>query len=215
MRRDDRVFLMGEDVGRYGGCYAVSKGLLAEFGAGTDPRYAAVGIRVYRRRHRCGDGRHAPDRRADDGEFQPARARSDPQYRGDGAAHVGQSVRRAARHSHGDRRRPPACGPAFAQPRRLVCAYSRHQGAGAGDRGGCARHAVDGLAGSRSGADLRKCHALQHDRQAGRGRRSGRYRQAPPFAAPGATSRSSPMAARCGRRSKPRRCWPARTSTPR
>jgi pyruvate dehydrogenase E1 component subunit beta len=32
MRRDERVFLMGEDVGRYGGCYAVSKGLLAEFG---------------------------------------------------------------------------------------------------------------------------------------------------------------------------------------
>jgi pyruvate/2-oxoglutarate/acetoin dehydrogenase E1 component len=32
LQRDDRVFLMGEDVGRYGGCYAVSKGLLAEFG---------------------------------------------------------------------------------------------------------------------------------------------------------------------------------------
>jgi pyruvate dehydrogenase E1 component subunit beta len=30
--RDDRVFLMGEDVGRYGGCFAVSKGLLDEFG---------------------------------------------------------------------------------------------------------------------------------------------------------------------------------------
>jgi pyruvate dehydrogenase E1 component beta subunit/2-oxoisovalerate dehydrogenase E1 component len=30
--RDDRVFLMGEDVGRYGGCYAVSKGLLAKYG---------------------------------------------------------------------------------------------------------------------------------------------------------------------------------------
>jgi pyruvate dehydrogenase E1 component beta subunit len=29
---DDRVFLMGEDVGRYGGCFAVSKGLLDEFG---------------------------------------------------------------------------------------------------------------------------------------------------------------------------------------
>lgn len=29
---DPRVFLMGEDVGRYGGCYAVSKGLLEEFG---------------------------------------------------------------------------------------------------------------------------------------------------------------------------------------
>lgn len=32
MQRDSRVFLMGEDVGRYGGCYAVSKGLLDEFG---------------------------------------------------------------------------------------------------------------------------------------------------------------------------------------
>jgi pyruvate dehydrogenase E1 component beta subunit/2-oxoisovalerate dehydrogenase E1 component len=30
--RDPRVFLMGEDVGRYGGAYAVSKGLLDEFG---------------------------------------------------------------------------------------------------------------------------------------------------------------------------------------
>ncbi|HZK59436.1 MAG TPA: alpha-ketoacid dehydrogenase subunit beta, partial [Cryobacterium sp.] len=32
MRRDDRVFLMGEDVGQYGGCFAVSLGLLEEFG---------------------------------------------------------------------------------------------------------------------------------------------------------------------------------------
>ena len=30
--RDPRVFLIGEDVGKYGGSYAVSKGLLAEFG---------------------------------------------------------------------------------------------------------------------------------------------------------------------------------------
>jgi len=32
LRRDERVFLMGEDVGSYGGSYAVSKGLLEEFG---------------------------------------------------------------------------------------------------------------------------------------------------------------------------------------
>jgi pyruvate/2-oxoglutarate/acetoin dehydrogenase E1 component len=32
LRRDPRVFLMGEDVGKYGGSYAVSKGFLAEFG---------------------------------------------------------------------------------------------------------------------------------------------------------------------------------------
>ncbi len=32
MRADPRVFLMGEDVGAYGGCYAVSTGMLDEFG---------------------------------------------------------------------------------------------------------------------------------------------------------------------------------------
>ena len=32
LRRDPRVLLMGEDVGRYGGCYGVSQGLLEEFG---------------------------------------------------------------------------------------------------------------------------------------------------------------------------------------
>jgi pyruvate dehydrogenase E1 component beta subunit len=32
MRADDRVFLMGEDVGAYGGCFGVSLGLLEEFG---------------------------------------------------------------------------------------------------------------------------------------------------------------------------------------
>ena len=32
LQGDPRVFLMGEDVGRYGGCFAVSKGLLEEFG---------------------------------------------------------------------------------------------------------------------------------------------------------------------------------------
>jgi pyruvate/2-oxoglutarate/acetoin dehydrogenase E1 component len=32
LQADPRVFLMGEDVGKYGGCFAVSKGLLEEFG---------------------------------------------------------------------------------------------------------------------------------------------------------------------------------------
>ena len=39
MERDDRVFLMGEDVGAYGGCYAVSKGLMDQFGEGPHPRH--------------------------------------------------------------------------------------------------------------------------------------------------------------------------------
>jgi pyruvate dehydrogenase E1 component beta subunit len=32
MRADERVFLMGEDVGAYGGCFGVSTGMLEEFG---------------------------------------------------------------------------------------------------------------------------------------------------------------------------------------
>jgi pyruvate/2-oxoglutarate/acetoin dehydrogenase E1 component len=32
LQADPRVFLMGEDVGHYGGCFAVTKGLLQEFG---------------------------------------------------------------------------------------------------------------------------------------------------------------------------------------
>jgi pyruvate dehydrogenase E1 component beta subunit len=32
LRRDERVFVMGEDIGRYGGCFAVTLGLLEEFG---------------------------------------------------------------------------------------------------------------------------------------------------------------------------------------
>lgn len=32
LRRDERVFMMGEDIGAYGGCYAVSLGLLQDFG---------------------------------------------------------------------------------------------------------------------------------------------------------------------------------------
>ena len=32
LEKDERVFLMGEDVGRYGGCFAASKGLMEAFG---------------------------------------------------------------------------------------------------------------------------------------------------------------------------------------
>ena len=32
LNRDERVFLMGADVAHYGGCFAVSKGLLGEYG---------------------------------------------------------------------------------------------------------------------------------------------------------------------------------------
>ena len=51
MRRDDSVFLMGEEVAEYEGAYKVSQGLLAEFGAKrvvdtpiTEAGFAGVGV---------------------------------------------------------------------------------------------------------------------------------------------------------------------------
>ena len=129
LRRDERVFLMGEDVGRYGGCYAVSKGLLQEFGPErirdtplSESAFVGAGIGA-------GSGRHAADRRDHDCQLQPARARSDPEQRRH-SAHMsgGQfNVPIVIRMATGGR--TPACGTAFAQPGRLVRAHSRHQGA--------------------------------------------------------------------------------------
>ena len=51
MRRDERVFLMGEEVAEYNGAYKVSQGMLAEFGPRrvidtpiTELGFAAVGV---------------------------------------------------------------------------------------------------------------------------------------------------------------------------
>jgi len=51
MQRDDRVFIMGEEVGIYQGAYKVSKGLLQEFGEMrvvdtpiTELGFAGVGV---------------------------------------------------------------------------------------------------------------------------------------------------------------------------
>ncbi len=46
LQADSRCFVMGEDVGKYGGCYAVTKGLLEEFGPAriVDTPLAEVGF---------------------------------------------------------------------------------------------------------------------------------------------------------------------------
>ena len=62
LRSDPRVFLMGEDVGRYGGAFAVTHGLLEEFGSErvrdtplSESAFVGAGIGgVYRVRQRAG-----------------------------------------------------------------------------------------------------------------------------------------------------------------
>ena len=57
MERDDRIFLMGEEVGHYQGAYKVSQGMLAEVRREARHRHADRRVRLRRRRHRRGDGR--------------------------------------------------------------------------------------------------------------------------------------------------------------
>ena len=60
MREDERVFLLGEDIGHFGGPFGVTKGLLEEFGEAAD-RHADLGGGLRRR----GDGRGVDGRAAD------------------------------------------------------------------------------------------------------------------------------------------------------
>ena len=138
---DPRVFLMGEDVGRYGGCYAVTKGLLQEFGeerirdtplsesafVGAGIGAAMAGMRPIVEIMTVNFSLLALDQIVNNAATIPA--------------HVGRAVRGAAGHPHGDRRRAPARGAALAQSRRLVCPHSRPEDRRAGDARGRARDA--------------------------------------------------------------------------
>ena len=63
MRRDKRVFVLGEDVGVYGGAFKVTLGFQEEFGAVARDRHAALGDGDHGRRDRRGDDGPAPGRR--------------------------------------------------------------------------------------------------------------------------------------------------------
>ena len=133
---------MGEDVGRYGGTYAVTKGLLEEFGperirdtplselgfVGAGIGAALGGMRPIVEVMTVNFSLLALDQIVNTAATLPP--------------HVGRPVLRAAGDPHGHRRRPPARRPALAQPRGLVRAHPRHQGAGAGHGRGRARHAA-------------------------------------------------------------------------
>ena len=97
MDRDDRVFLMGEEVAEYDGAYKVSQGMLARFGPRRiiDTPISEEGLR--RHGHRRGDGRPPPHRRVHDLQLQPRGDRPDRQQRRQHALHVGRPVRRADR----------------------------------------------------------------------------------------------------------------------
>ena len=152
LTKDPRVFLMGEDVGRYGGSYAVSKGLLAEFGPErirdtplSESTFVGAGIGAAL------------------GGMRPIVEIMTVNF---SLLALDQIVNNAAtiRHMSGGQfsvplvirmatgRRTSTGRAARAQPRRLVRAHSRHPDRYAGHARRRPRYALDRTAGSRSGA---------------------------------------------------------------
>ncbi len=67
LQKDEKVFLMGEDVGHYGGAFAISKGLLEEFGEDrimdvplSESGFVGAGIGALPRIRRGGIARDGP-----------------------------------------------------------------------------------------------------------------------------------------------------------
>ena len=141
MHADDRVFLMGEDVGRYGGSFGVSRGLLDEFGpkrirdtplsesafVGAGIGAAMGGLRPIVEIMTVNFSLLALDQIVNNA------ATLQHMSGGPGGS--------AARDPDDDGRGPPARRPALAQPGGLVRAHPRHQGAGPRHRGRRQGHA--------------------------------------------------------------------------
>ena len=159
-----RVFLMGEDVGRYGGCFAVSLGLLEEFGPErirdtplSESAFVGAGIG------------------AAIGGMRPIVEIMTVNF---SLLALDQILNNAATllHMSGGQVNVPLVirmttgagrqlgRPALAQPGGLVRPHPRAAGARAGDPRGRPRHALAGAAGPRPGADLRARLALRHGR---------------------------------------------------
>jgi len=133
MRRDPNVFLMGEEVGVWGGSFKVSEGLLEEFGpervidtpiseeviAGAGTGAAMVGLRPIVELMTINFSLLAMDQIVN---------HAAKLYYMSGGQH---------RFSRARRRRPAARRPALAEPRGALCAYARNQGRDAFDTRRC------------------------------------------------------------------------------
>ena len=126
MRRDEKVFVMGEEVAEYQGAYKVTQGLLQEFGARrvvdtpiTEHGFAGLG-------RRRGAGRAEADRRVHDLQLLDAGDRPDHQFGGEDAVYVGRPDGRLDRVPRTERRRGARRRPA--QPGFLGLVFGQFRG---------------------------------------------------------------------------------------
>ena len=125
LTRDNRVFVMGEDVGKTGGIFACTRGLAKIHGLRSTARYAHLGKRDFRHGCRRGYYRNATDRRDTDLRFCHV---DDGQYCQSGCQiplHVGRQADAADCVSRSPRGRHTAWCAAFAIPGGLVLSCAR------------------------------------------------------------------------------------------
>ena len=96
LARDDRVFLMGEEIGRFDGSYKVTQGLWKKYGPEARARDPDRGGGLRRRRRRRGDARPAAGRRDHDDQLHPRRDGHGREPRCQGAVDVRRQARRPA-----------------------------------------------------------------------------------------------------------------------
>ena len=214
LRADPRVILIGEDIGKYGGTYAVTRGLLDEFGpervrdaplsesafVGAGIGAAINGLRPIVEIMTVNFSLLALD--------QIVNGAATLRHMSGGQLEVPLVIRMAtgagrqlaAQHSH-SLENWYAHVPGPARPR-------------AGDRRRRARHARDRAARARSGDPVRARPALRASRTSSPAARRS-ISIARRSAGPATTRRSSPTAARCPARSRRRRRSRPRASRPR
>ena len=120
MRRDERVFVMGEEVAQYQGAYKVTQGLLEEFGPQARRRHADYRIWLRRAGDGRGDGRAEADRRVHDLQLRDAGDRPDHQFGGQDQLYVGRPDALPDRVPRAQRRRKPRRRAAQPELRTLV-----------------------------------------------------------------------------------------------
>ena len=134
MRRDERVFVIGEDVGVYGGAFKVTQGFQAEFGAVARARRAAGRDGDRRRLHRRLDDGHAAGRR--DAVRRLHLVRLGPPRHGRRQAALPHRRRAAVRRPLPLRRRLLRRPVPLAEPRVVVRAHPRPEARLPGHAGG-------------------------------------------------------------------------------
>ena len=125
MRKDERVFVMGEEVAEYQGAYKVTQNLLQEFGARrvvdtpiTEYGFAGLGTGAAM-------GGLQADRRVHDLQLRDAGDRPHHQFGGQDQLHVGRADALPDRVPRSQRRGSAGRRPAQPELRQLVRARAR------------------------------------------------------------------------------------------